>query len=1206
MDLGLLNYVYKWFQWENIINVQNQILYFSSLNFSDTEMPQTKLRLNHNSENEFSIQGYRLNISKTIFYAAFTVLTLGLGWLPLYWKPNWMFAVLYTPCNSILSSSHVLIQDVYKRYEYRRLFNMTVTSDQIWEFLLDKVSSERMRSTRTSYSKNEEMSRESLSENLEAFTFCQSRSLVCFTFRKRLYIISSNGNAATNLPSFANGLTPADAAYDIKAGLSEEEAIKRRMLYGENRLNINPKSIPALLIYECLHPFYSFQLFSVIVWILDEYYLYSVCIILLSLFSICWSLFMTYSQQKKVLKMTKTHEVIPVLRDGEVKNRWQQELVPGDIVVIPQNGCVLSFDSVLLTGSCIVNESMLTGESVPVTKTPFTNCVPETVYSQKFNVKNTLFSGAKVLQARGFSDDKCYALVTSTGFFTLKGELVLSIWYPKPMSFRLFFDAIMFVLILCCLAAIGFVYTLVLMINRQLPVGAIILRPLDIITIAVPPALPAALNIGMVFAQKRLRAMKIFCISPHRIDVAGSIDVVCFDKTGTLTEDEMVFKYAAINDESQRLVSKEVIDLKTVDPRKPVIIGVSSCHTLTRIDGEVVGDPMDLKLFQNSGWTFCESGSGAAFDYESLNPSVMVSPKMKSGECLEVALVRQFPFSSDMQRMAVIVRDASKDHFEFFLKGSPEKLAPMCKNLPTNFKASLDLYASRGYRVLALARKPLRIPWHKVHKVSLEDLETDLTFLAFLVFNNKLKKDSEPTLAKLHYANVRTIMVTGDNIATAIAVARDCSLIGSQSRVKIFYNQDDVLNFVHKYQQDDCVYALTGQAFSALSRLNHYETRESFLRQGCIFARMTPEQKSELVEYLQGMGKYVAMCGDGANDCGALKMAHVGISLSELEASAASPFTSAIADISCVDILIREGRASLVNSFSTFKFMGLYSMIQFTSVVLLYWFRSVMGDSQFLYIDLVIITLLMLTMGQTQASDVLSKHRPPVRLFNGVIFVVLGVAILLQFCAQVLSLMILLRQDWYAPLENPSDDEYENVFCLENATILNVSAFLYIFCALGFSPGPPHRKHFYTNPWYFITLIGLIGFETILLFRHKSWVKFATFMELEYLPSTAFKLTIMLLSLACLVVLVVLEFKVFARKDKLHLPDCLQNALGCKKRSKDTVVDQRKSPREQRLADSESNAYAYADSNVADENFDKEDFEISPEKAGPSVVISFL
>ena len=121
------------------------------------------------------------------------------------------------------------------------------------------------------------------------------------------------------------------------------------------------------------------------------------------------------------------------------------------------------------------------------------------------------------------------------------------------------------------------------------------------------------------------------------------------------------------------------------------------------------------------------------------------------------------------------------------------------------------------------------------------------------------------------------------------------------------------------------------------------------LVKGVIFARMSPDEKAELVERLQALGYTVAFCGDGANDCGALKAADVGVSLSEAEASVAAPFTSRISDISCMVEVIKEGRAALVTSFSCFKYMcvddgvcemkvltcrALYSMIQFTTVTL--------------------------------------------------------------------------------------------------------------------------------------------------------------------------------------------------------------------------------------------------------------------------------
>ena len=130
-----------------------------------------------------------------------------------------------------------------------------------------------------------------------------------------------------------------------------------------------------------------------------------------------------------------------------------------------------------------------------------------------------------------------------------------------------------------------------------------------------------------------------------------------------------------------------------------------------------------------------------------------------------------------------------------------------------------------------------------------------------------------------------------------------------------------------------------------------------------IFARMSPDEKNEVVERLQGLGYSVLMCGDGANDCGALKAADVGISLSEAEASVAAPFTSRVFDISCVPQVIKEGRAALVTSFSCFKYMSLYSAIQFTSVSFLYAAASNLGDFQFLFIDLVLILPIAIFMG---------------------------------------------------------------------------------------------------------------------------------------------------------------------------------------------------------------------------------------------------
>lgn len=146
--------------------------------------------------------------------------------------------------------------------------------------------------------------------------------------------------------------------------------------------------------------------------------------------------------------------------------------------------------------------------------------------------------------------------------------------------------------------------------------------------------------------------------------------------------------------------------------------------------------------------------------------------------------------------------------------------------------------------------------------------------------------------------------------------------------------------------------AISGKAFYHLQRKadsGDPAARKVFgimLERAQVFARMRPEDKASLVAFLQGINRkaLVGMCGDGANDCAALKTADVGISLSEAEASIAAPFTSKIQDISCVIKVLREGRAALVTSFQCFKYMALYSMIQFASVTLLYQVNSNLSD----------------------------------------------------------------------------------------------------------------------------------------------------------------------------------------------------------------------------------------------------------------------
>nr|CAD7402027.1 unnamed protein product [Timema poppensis] len=695
---------------------------------------------------------------------------------------------------------------------------------------------------------------------------------------------------------------------DHSQGLTLQEQQQKLQLYGKNVIDIEVKSYWTLFVEEVFNPFYIFQVFSVILWSLDDYYYYAGCVFVLSAISIITSLIQTKKQSLALYDLvaaSNVHTVTVCYRDGHCNIVEADLLVPGDLILIPPHGCHMTCDALLLSGNCIVNESMLTGECVPVTKTPPSHS--DEIYDPNFHKRHTLFSGTHVIQTRFYGNNKVTAVVIRTGFYTSKGELIRSILFPKPVDFKFYSDAFKFVVMLFCVALIGMAYCIYLYVIRFADIETILLRTLDIVTIVVPPALPAAMTVGTVYSLNRLKKLKIFCIAPPKINICGKVKLVCFDKTGTLTEDGLDI-WGVLGCENSKFHSSLVSSPLKLDVTSPLVAAMATCHTLTNIEGKLTGDPLDLTMFEATQWDLIEPGQDTN-RYDMLTPTV-VKP---------------------MRKISCLCRPNS---------------------IPEDFGSVLMNFTSAGYRVIALSYKPmdLKFNWLQAQKIKREQ-ETRL------IIN---------TLMPWH--------VLGDNILTAVSVARNCGMVLPNEWViqvkaqapdethssRITYKILDT-TVENSYAYSDCMsimecekwhFALDGKSWAAVC--SHFpELLPYILTKGIVFSRMGPDQKTQLVEYLQNLDYIVAMCGDGANDCGALKAAHIGISLSEAEASVAAPFTSQIANIKCVLHLIREGRCALVTSFGVFKFMALYSLIQFISVLLLYMHGTMLGNVQFLYIDLV-------------------------------------------------------------------------------------------------------------------------------------------------------------------------------------------------------------------------------------------------------------
>ncbi|KAH7816798.1 putative P-type ATPase (P-ATPase) Superfamily Protein [Monocercomonoides exilis] len=395
-------------------------------------------------------------------------------------------------------------------------------------------------------------------------------------------------------------------------GVSESGYKRLRALNGENSIEVKMKPLYKLVLDEGLHPFIVFQIFSIVIWCLFVYYYYAALIAVITLFSVIITIVQTRANMRNLRDMTRFECSVKVHRRGQKpKLISSKDLVPGDVFEV-KNGMTMPCDALLINGTSIMNETMLTGESVPVIKNSIPHVDPRGEAAQAMaeidrmrenqnsladveameeerisEVKSSvsplnvldlerdksciLFGGTQVISARSAgkvpyrpaasadsSSQSSSSMSMSAGavpvqsttatpvciairtaFSTAKGQLVRSILFPKPTKFKFYEDSFKFIGVMACIAFTGFVANAIIQTSYNTPFKDIILRAGDLVTIAVPPTLPAVMSAGSAYALARLKKKKIFCISPQRVNVAGKVKVMCFDKTGTLTEENL-------------------------------------------------------------------------------------------------------------------------------------------------------------------------------------------------------------------------------------------------------------------------------------------------------------------------------------------------------------------------------------------------------------------------------------------------------------------------------------------------------------------------------------------------------------------------------------------------------------------------------------------------------------------------------------------
>ncbi|KAM4888760.1 putative cation-transporting ATPase 13A4 isoform 1-T1 [Thomomys bottae] len=1077
--------------------------------------------LNEGEENEMEIFGYRTQGCRQALCLAGSIFSLGMLSLVFYWRPAWHVWANCVPC-SLQEADVVLLRttDEFQTYSRKKV---------LWVYLSSLSSTFGLTPDHPLITDEEYIINRAIQK--------PELKVRCIKVQKIRYVWNNLEGQFQKIGSLEDWLSSTKIHLKFGSGLTTEEQEIRRLICGPNTIDVEITPIWKLLIKEVLNPFYVFQVFSVCLWFSEDYKEYAFAIIIMSIISIALTVYDLREQSVKLHRLVESHNriTVPVCgRKAGIQELESRFLVPGDLLILTGNKVHMPCDAILIDGSCVVDEGMLTGESIPVTKTPLPqldSSVPWKTQSEADYKRHILFCGTEVIQAKGACSGPARAVVLQTGFNTAKGDLVRSILYPKPMNFKLYRDAISFLLCLVGLATIGMIYTLcVYMLSGEAP-EEMIKKALDVITIAVPPALPAALTTGIIYAQRRLKKKGIFCISPQRINVCGQLNLVCFDKTGTLTRDGLDLWGVLPCDKNGFQEIHSFASGKTLH-WSPLCAAMTSCHSLIILDEIIQGDPLDLKMFEATTWEMAISGDD--FHIKGVPAHAVVVKPNKAASQVPVdgiAILHQFPFSSALQRMTVIVQEIGGDRLAF-MKGAPERVASFCQpeTVPPSFISELQIYTTQGFRVIALAYKKLESDHHTI-ALKREKIESDLIFLGLLILENRLKEETKPVLEELISARIKTVMVTGDNLQTAITVARKSGMVSESQKVILIEanempgpssasiswklveekkpvprgNQDNYINIREEVsdngREGSYHFALSGKSFHVISQ--HFSSLlPKILINGTIFARMSPGQKANLVEEFQKLDYFVGMCGDGANDCGALKMAHVGISLSEQEASVASPFTSKTPNIECVPHLIKEGRAALVTSFCMFKYMALYSMIQYVGVLLLYWDTNSLSNYQFLFQDLAITTLIGVTMNLNGAYPKLVPFRPAGRLISPPLLISVIFNILLSLVMHIVGFVLVRRQPWYS-MEMQSvctmkNESTENItispmapekfgsngafLSFENTTIWFLGTINCIIVAFTFSKGKPFRQPTYTNYTFVLVLVVQLGVCLFILF----------------------------------------------------------------------------------------------------------------------------
>ncbi len=656
-------------------------------------------------------------------------------------------------------------------------------------------------------------------------------------------------------------------------GLSKKEASKRIETSGYNELTeIKGTSVLKMFLDQFANGLVILLLIAGVLSFIVGDIKESIAILVIILLNTLLGFIQEYNTDKAIKALEKISAPnARVIREGMIFQIPAREITEGDIIIL-ESGDIVPADSRLISVSDLqIDESSLTGESVPSIKELHSFKLGTSVADQE----NMAFSGTVVTYGKGIG------IVTATGMKTELGKIATSIQSSKEMKTPLQnkFEKLSMQIGIICIALVILVFFLGIIQN--LPFAELLLISLTLIVSTIPNSLPLVVTVGLTMGSQRLAKQNMLIKRLPAAESLGAATIICTDKTGTLTKNQMTATRVYFNEKNFEVsgigyepvgnfyLEKNKVDTKELELliRTGYLCNNAKLNT-TNNSFEIIGDPTEGALIV--------LGAKAHLD--------------KTYSSNNFHMIKELPFDSDRKRMSMIFNNKRQKTKEAYVKGAPDVIIELCTEIYDNGKIrkltkedkerihhNNNSLAKDALRVLALAYKEI----HSIEKYSIDTIEQNLVFLGLVGMIDPPREEVKDAIEKCKDAGIGVMMITGDHPITAKAVAE---------HIGLFTNGDIVL---------------TGEDIDKLEDTD-LEKKIDNVR---IIARALPIQKSRIVSILQKKGHVVAMTGDGVNDAPALKKADIGIAMGITGTDVAKSVAKAT--------LVDDNFATIVNAIET-------------------------------------------------------------------------------------------------------------------------------------------------------------------------------------------------------------------------------------------------------------------------------------------------